>query len=246
MRMKNNNNNIKMKNTKTNPKTTQNNKTQRRPDHTFHGVRDAVLADVLANPQANMDMTLDASGNLNRNFVIAPFGVKTPRLTVTGGNLVGTPQMYYSPSLAWLYSTAINFEQYRITNARAVFVGNTTVDTHGFITIASSPDHGDFKSQGINRANGAGAKTFALSSSANKELSVQLNIDPSWKKITALTVALSGTINVDLLPLNTVNDLIASSVSISVNGGPSDAYIGMMVVVYDVEFRHPISYIMNR
>lgn len=234
--------NIKMKNTKT----TQNKKTQRRPDHTFRGVREAVLSDVMASPHNNMDMTLDADGNLTRSFTIAPFGVKTPRLTVTGGNLVGSPHQFSNPCLAWLYSTAINFEQYRVTNARAVFVGNTTADTVGFITIASSADHGDFYSQAISRATGVGAKSFALSSSANKELSVQLNIDSTWKKVTANTVALSGTINIDLLPLNSINDIIATSVCVSVNGGPSHAFIGMMAVIYDVEFRNPISYTVNK
>lgn len=218
------------------------NNNMKRQSHVFRGVRDMLTNDGSDSSSLSYTISTDANGAATAAFGLAPLGIKSVIATATGSTVSWTSTVTSPPRLPWLWNQARNFERYRVTRAVLCFIGNVGSTTTGRILLDSSTDYADLttpQTLGL----GAGGRMFDLASSASKELRFQMDVDTSWKKVSASTV-LTSTSN-SIIPVNSVNDLIFSAGFVTIVGGPGTQLVGNLVLEYDVEFRDPIAYGAN-
>lgn len=213
----------------------------------FNGIRDPVVSDATVLTPSMVTAVADASGNYSVAIPFCPLGMNGGQVnsTTSSGATFTTNTNTVPPKLPFLWNQSRNFERYRITRAVLVFVGNVGSTTVGRITLGSSTDYSDlFTTQLI--ATSVGDKTFDLASSASKELRFQMDVDSSWKKISATLLNFPFSNSV-IVPVNTANDLCFSMGFVTITGSTQtgSAPIGNMFVEYDVEFKDPISFTVN-
>lgn len=205
-------------------------KTRQSQVHTYRSVKDNVVTDARSGTLASMPF---AAGTTTV-FSLNPLGV--------GGTSTGAGATVYlveSPHLPWLFTTAKNFEMYRITNARLVVVANNSTTATGNFAVVSSPDFSDSSAVSIATAGTA----YPMSGLANKDVRVPLRTDSSWKKVSYLTnqvFTISGSTYV--ANINSANDIIFGNVVVTVN---STSALGLVYLEYDVEFKYPINNLVN-
>lgn len=214
--------------------------------HAYRGIRDIILNDTRGNVVSSI--TTNASGAGNISGMMMPLLLTSPQ-TGSGGTPATNDVVAYA-RCNWFASTAKNFQSYRITRAVLIWVGNVGSTSPGTINMFGSRDVMD-ATTGLQTAYivGQDSKSFDLASSANKEQRLQMPVDPSWKKITSTLNRLgndgfNGT-QYSVVPVNSVNDLIAFSWYIQVVGGPASTNVGNAFIEYDVEFKGPISPVLN-
>jgi hypothetical protein len=235
------------------PNKNQKMKTGNRPQHLFKSVRDPVVVSASGGAAAGMaSMTTDSSGNAQYTTSFAPLGYNgiTTSNAVAGSKTVFSSQLYQFPSLPWLYNQARNFERYRVLRAVLIAVGNLGSGATGRMLLDSSTDVADNASV-ISTSTSTGGKVFDVGSLANKEARFQLDVDTSWKKVSAQTYSITSDGAV-CCPISTANDLSFTNVyfkCIGVSASSAAPVAGTIVaefyMEYDVEFRDPISYAVN-
>lgn len=188
------------------------------------------------------------------NFVLSPLGLVCA--TLVSGVFSNVASSFADfPHLRKLYNLASDFRYYRVTSGKLIFTPNVGSAQIGQVVLASSRDPSDsFTSAQIAYSSGPNYKTFNLSST-NKETSVPLDIDSSWKKVSAyLTVpastsAMHGNVNnTGLVPVSTVADLSFSCVSINVINPVASAFdvnYGVVTIEYTVELKGIIDSAVN-
>lgn len=213
--------------------------------HAFRGVREPLLA-------VYSSKTVQSLTPVNGTVTVT--GTLCPEGLVGVGYSTSLPgfqsQTMEDCHLAWLYNQSGNFGYYRVTRAKLVFVGNAGSAITGTLNLFGSRDALDVGT-GINTAymQGTGSKSFDLASSSAKELSLNLPVDSSWKKVSKyLTVP--GNVNpftstaTGFVNANSVGDLAFSSFAAQIVSGPNQN-CGSLFLDYDVEFKDPMSVSMN-
>ncbi|APG76478.1 hypothetical protein 3 [Hubei tombus-like virus 4] len=197
--------------------------------HLYRGVKDNLVTDARA---ASLSASVPGA-NATVTYCLAPLGFGGQK---TADGLVSLVEF---PHLPWLYQTSKNFELYRITNAKVCFVANSATTATGNFSVMSSPDYSD----GANSSFATNPTGYPMSGLANRDVKVPLRIDPSWKKVSYVTMQLYGAgTNAINYAINTVNDLCFGSFTVSMN---SSTTVGLIYIEYDVEFKNPINNLMN-
>lgn len=164
------------------------------------------------------------------SMVLAPVGLDGLN------NGTGAIETIEKPHLPWLWKTAPNFMEYRVTRASLVVVGLQGSTATGQMTVVSSTDFADIGPTNLG-TNAVGGTGFALADLANKNKVVPLRCDTSWKKVSSLTAMVLGNVRVSL---SSCDDLLFTTFSYVIAGAPSGDVV-TFYIDYDVEFRGPIS-----
>jgi len=190
----------------------------------------------------------DASGNASLTYALSPLGIKGLSGVSSAGGVAFSSTQFYSPYFPFLYNQARNFERYRVLNATFIVVGNVGSTATGRIVIDSSTDMAD-NTSAVTVGTSTGGTVFDLASLATREKRVQLDVDTSWKKVSAETFNVVNNLGT-ALPVSTGNDLSFTSVYISLVAATQAGSLGAFTAAnffleYDVEFRDPISFGVN-
>lgn len=210
--------------------------------HSFKNVRDTLCENAAAGTLVPAVILTNASGGSFTSTVLAPntlIGCKVSSGTVS-------EEVVLTPTLPWLYRTAVNFSSFRVTRATLVFVGNIGSTTQGFVAMKGYSDPAD-SFPTLTRANAVGAnvKSFNLAEAAGKEQRLPLPVDSRWKRNTSYLSKLSSTYpftgSGGILNFSTIGDASFSSFALVSVGCPNSTVIGELYLEYDVEFKDPIS-----
>lgn len=225
-----------------------------RSNHLFTGCRDAItyVAGQSSTPgTAAYYLTTSTGGNVSYGTSLSPMGLGAA--TYSSSTYAGAIQgNVANPLLRGLYNRSQDFQWYRVLRAKFVFVGSVGSTTSGTITLAGYADPGDVSNptiQGL--TSGPGTRTFDLSNSATRELSVPIPVDTAWKKCSwvlsqpGAAPPFTGSSTSTIVPLSTVSALCFAGVSLSVTGAPASTTMGFMYIDYDVEFKTPIEPTLN-
>lgn len=222
------------------------NSQKRNNSHIYRQVRDIICDDAFT--YAVHTANSNASGLASGAFVLHP----GPLTSVYYTGTKFAPINVAFPHLPWLQKTSSNFARYRILNAKLVFVGNVGSTASGTIVLAGYTNSIDANSSlQLAFAQGNNVKSFDLARASGKELVVPIPIDSSWKNVSAMLMAPGDTYpfvapSSAIVPLNTVDSLSFGSVAYTIIGAPASATLGQFFVVYDVEFKDPISVNLNK
>lgn len=228
--------------------------------HRFVGVRDAILTGGTGStPGANpLAINTNAGGATSGSFPLCPLGLSGAKLnTTTPQNFVNSsPGNVSAPVMRNLFYRAQDFQWYRVTRAKLVFVGAQGSNVTGVITLVGYASAIDVNlGTGIPQLSGPSTRTFDLSAAGSKELSVPIPVDSAWKKVSS-TLSVIGSsppffgAGDTLVPVSSVDDLCFGAVSYVVGSGPtgtgSGAYVGTLFIDYDVEFKGVIDPAVNQ
>jgi len=214
--------------------------------HVFRGCREAFLGvGTNGSPGTNVaTLTSSSGGTANYAAVVCPLGLSGAKLT---SGLFTSGNVFHSPPLRGLFNKCVDFQWYRITRAKLVFVGSVGSTATGTLTLAGYTDPVDC---GIITTSAylssASTKSFDISTLSSKEASVPVPVDTSWKKVSAVTTEAYNTypfVQSDasgVSVLNTVADLSVGGISVSIVNAGSAVLIGTVYLDYDLELRGPI------
>lgn len=202
--------------------------------HGFRNIREMVCLDQGVTPPAPLPL----NANSTATFVIAPFGIYGAQLK-SGPTLV-TNVAIDTAHFKWLLTTAVNFQEYRITRASVVVVGTVPSTATGNFTVASSKSYTDILA-GQTPSYANSGPGVAVATLASKDYRVPITVDTKWKIVSNKTVVVNSD-SITFAPVNTVDDLSCCSVAISNN---STQALGIAYLDYDVEFRGPINPSLN-
>lgn len=230
-------------------------KTQRPTNHAYRGCRDIVLSNSGTGSPGTTTVQLGFNSSGTASFVgaFAPLGLGGAPLTANAA-VLGPPVIgnIASPLLRGLWNKSQDFQMYRVTRAKCVFVANTGSTTSGQLIMAGYTDPLDVSNltQNAYVSSTESARTFNLASASTKELSVSIPVDTSWKKVTGFVTVTGSTAPFTggssmLIPVNSVNDLCFGAVSVLVQGGPASGSAGTLYIDYDVEFKGLIDTSVN-
>lgn len=215
-------------------------------------VREEIVQGSGANPGTTVPrVTTDASGTSSSGFALSPLGLTASSLS-SGAFVAGSTGNVDPPHLRKLFNLASDFRMYRVLSGKLVFVPNYGANVTGQLALSSSRDVADSgNSAQIAYASAANYRVFNLSQ-VNKEFSIPLDVDSSWKKVTSV-LSVPNNVPPFLGPVstavsihvNTTNDLCFTSVACTVNTGPASASVGVLVVDYEVEFKGLIDSAVN-
>jgi len=220
-------------------------KTASKPVHKFTGIRETILANVTGN--VVFPVISNASGTTNGCVPLNTGGLTS--VAISGSTFVVST---VDPAhLKWLQNQSANFGSFRVSRAKIIFVGNVGSTATGTLNIQGFKDVLD-SGLALSTAfvGGNNGKVFDLASSSAKELSINLPVDSSWKKVSsnvavpANLLPFSGVVG-GIAIVNSVNDLCFSSFAYQVTGAPASVSLGTFVLDYDVEFSQPESYLLN-
>lgn len=228
-----------------------NNKKISKSVHSFPGCREAFLT---TGPRANPGTVqyaapTDVNGAGSCAFVVAPLGLTSVTLS---GTTFSAPVYgnVYGPTLRGMFNKCTDFQWYRVTRAKFVFVGAYGSTVTGNITLVAYSDPIDISvSTGANYLSGPNTRTFDIANAAGKELSVPVPVDTSWKKCSSILTCASnaypfvGATASGFVPVSTVADLACAGVAASWNGfstggAPvSTGNMGSFYLDYDLELK---------
>jgi hypothetical protein len=200
----------------------------------FNAVCDPVVVSAFPSTPVLTNLTTDTGGNGSITIAFSPIGI-------TGVNpTTSTTTQIESPHSPWLYSTSRNFGSFRVLRANLVVVGTVGSIVTGNVMFHSSRDYSDTSSD--TAIIPVGGAQFDLATLAQRNKVLPLQVDTTWKKVSATTVRFSSGA---LISSNSINDLIFSSFTMRVNGGPVSATVCSFYVEYDIEFMNPMAVSFN-
>lgn len=190
--------------------------------------------------------------NTGGAYCLTPLGL-TGAVLSAGVYTNGTIGNVDPPHLRKLNNLAIDFQSYRVLSGKFVFIPSVGVTTPGQIVLATSRDAIDGATlPQVAFATGTSSRVFNLS--VGKEVSVPMDVDSSWKKVTSVltqagnTMPLGGTaLNTTLVSFNSIADLSFSTVSwlLTNTSNTVTTNYGVFAVEYEVEFRGLIDVAVN-
>lgn len=195
-------------------------------------------------------LTTNASGIVNDQLFLCPFGLTAASLSTSAWSN-GAANNVEKPHLRKLFNVASDFRQYRVLSGKLTFVPNIGANTAGLLTMSSSADPFDMvTATAVAYSSGPSYKTFQLSS--NKEVSIPLSVDSSWKKNSAVLSCPmgsvfdgSGTATNVVVNVATLDDLCFSALGFNVQSATASTFVGTFRLDYEVEFRGLIDVASN-
>lgn len=221
-------------------------------NHKFLSCRDNVLAGGTGGTpgMGTLAITTNVSGSASGSFPLCPVGLTGVRV-ISGAPTVGATGNIAAPNLRGLYNRAIDFQMYRVTRAKLVFVGAIGSTAAGILTLSgytSAIDVSLLTTQA--QITGPNTRVFDLANSSSRELSVPIPVDSAWKKVSSIlsTVGVSvpfyGT-NDTIVPVSNVDDVCFGGCSYLVSNAAVSTYVGTLYIDYDVEFKGVIDPSVN-
>lgn len=233
---------------------------QNRPKagHSFPGCREPFLN---PGPRSGAsaqvyNLTTDSGGSVVFQQVLAPIGLTSTVLS-SGNYTAGTYGNVTGPPLRGLYNKASDFQWYRISRARLIFVSNMGSTATGQITLSGYTDPADTLAVTTQAyVSGANTKTFDISAGAGKELSVPVPVDSTWKKVSSVmsypgnAFPFTGAAATSFVAVATVSDLACGAVGAYITGFSmgtlvGGAFVGTLHLEYDIEFKGVIDSAVN-
>lgn len=221
--------------------------------HIYKGCRDAVTVPQpgATPPSAAALISSGTDGTYSFGTCLHPMGLTSTTLGASTYAAGGTGNVQ-GPPLRGLYNKAVDFQWYRITRAKFVFVPVITTTNKGQITLSAYTDPFDIaNTTTTGQVSGQYTKSFPIAATATRECSVPIPVDSTWKKCTSIltvpgnvfpfTAASAGAIAI----VNTVADLTFGAVFARVVGADVSIPIGTFYIDYDVEFKAPIDSSVN-
>lgn len=205
----------------------------------YSKIVDPICDDATANPPV-----ASGYGSGSTWIALSPVGIKGTIGTAPGGGgaVSWTYQVIAPPRLPWLYNTARNFEEYRVTRAVLVCKNNSGTTAAGDVILDSDSDFVDVGTGNITLGTSTGGTVRPYST---REVRHQMDIDTTWKKVSGFTAYNSGTVT---YPVNSVNDLIFTTGYYALVGTTASQLATTacnLFVEYDVQFRHPCAFTSN-
>lgn len=238
-----------------------NNKTKRVVvNHAFKNCRDALT--VPSGGSATPSQTVftaasDTTGAGRIGWILAPIGLTATTSDGTGIVKNGPPCNLLTPPLRGLFSKAVDFQWYRITRAKLIFVSNQGSTIAGQITLSAYTDPSDVAvgTYGA-QLSSVSTKTFDLASAVSKEITIPIPVDSAWKRSSSILSVVGNSFpyqasgpNTSVI-INTVADLVCGAIGVSwygvsLNGTAAVTNLGVFYVDYDAEFKGPIDQFVN-
>jgi hypothetical protein len=216
--------------------------------HVYLGLRDNLTTPQAGStpPTTVLDLLTNSSGSLSVGVVFTPLGLTSTGLGASSYTQGGTGNVL-APNLRGLFSKAADFQMYRVTRARLVFITGVSSNTTGSITLSGYTDPFDIaNTSSAITVSSVNTKAFPLSQAAVKNPSIPIPVDSSWKKVSSIlnvpgnVFPFNGANAGLLVNVNTVSDLSFGAVFIRILGAPSSTSVGTCYLDYDVEFKNPI------
>lgn len=228
-------------------------------NHVYKGLRDTLLVPAPGQTVTNaFTATTDANGNGNFAQVLTPLGVTSATLGASSYT-DGTPGNVTGPAMRGFFYKASQFQMYRVTRAKLVFVSALGNNAYGSITMAAYTDPADVASNtyDITLAT-ANTRKFDVANASAKEISIPVPVDTSWKKVSTyltrpgniypMTAATAGSLAV----YATIADISFGALSVvwqqvgTAGTTTAGSVVGQFQLDYDVEFKNPIDQSLNR
>lgn len=216
--------------------------------HVFKGLREVFL---IPGPRSGVTstpytFTTAVDGSAGFGQILCPLGLTSTTLGASSytqgtlGNVTGPP-------LRGLYNRSLDFQWYRVTRAKFVFISSLGSTVTGVLSLSAYSDPSDVTngSPTIYSAS-VNNRVFDLSTASHKEVSVPVPVDSAWKKCTTILTQpgnvfpFTGANAGSLAVVNTVADLSFGAVSAYIQSAPASTLIGGFYLDYDVEFKNPI------
>lgn len=222
-------------------------------NHAYKGLREPFLT---PGPRANAStsvfyLTADSSGNANFAQILAPLGLTSVTLGASAYT-AGTLGNVTGPPLRGLYNRCVDFQWYRVTRAKLVFVSAVGSTVIGQVTLAGYTDPADVAASTIQTyLSGTGTRTFDLASASTREISVPIPVDSTWKKCSSVlsvpgnSYPYTGASAGSLASVANVSDLSFGAVQCNLAAGTANQYVGTLHLDYDIEFKNPIDFSIN-
>lgn len=222
------------------------------------GLRTTIREELTKGTPTGIDATavaaiIPANGTAaSYSYALGPAGLRSAYYSGSGFLAGGNVD---PPHLRKLFNIASDFKYYRVLGGKLIFVPNYGSTQSGQIVLSSSRDVGD-SSQAAQAAYSSSVnyRTFNLSQ-VNKEISIPLDVDSAWKKVTSVlsvpgqTSPFNGSAgSATIIPMNTVNDLCFTGISMTVTNPSavaSETNYGVFMLSYDVEFKGLIDAVVN-
>lgn len=225
---------------------------RRKPQHLYLNCRDSFSVPSVGSIQNGaLLLSSDANGAVSFGVVLNPMGLTAATLSASAWNQ-GVAGNVMAPQFRGLYNKAIDFQWYRITRAKFVFVAVTSSNTTGQATLAGYSDPMDIANTTFGgNISGPNTKSFTLSSGSTREFSVPVPVDTSWKKVSSVLTYPAGAFpfvgnsTTTLVTVASVADLSFGAVSLRVTGAPASSALGSLYLDYDVEFKGPVDPYVN-
>lgn len=225
---------------------------KRSQNHVFPQLREQLLVQAPGPTPGSAGSTAstNASGSGSGSWILNPLGITGATLsgstfTYTYGNVVGPP-------LRGLYNRAVDFQWYRVSRAKFVFVSSVGSTTPGQMTLSAYTDPLDVGNLTYPAYSSSGStKVFDLATVATREASIPIPVDSSWKKVSSMTVLpgnsypFVATSASTLVCANSVADLCFGAVSATWTSNVVSGNLGAFFIEYDVEFKSPIDPAVN-
>lgn len=205
----------------------------------YRSVVDPVLVDA-----TSLSPSLVAANTNGVGATAGAAALNTLGLQATSSGAAPSNVTVDTPHLPWLYSTARNFEEFRVTRAVLTVVGlQLGSTTQGTMSLMSSTDYVDaaIAAPTVGGLITGGAQ-FQLADLANRNYNMPLDVDTAWKKVSKVASLVSGT---TILPVSSFDDLCFSNFTYAISNGPISVPVCTFYVTYDVEFRRPVSFTIN-
>lgn len=238
------------------PKKNNNNNRQAVRDGLRTKVREEVMIGSAGGPGSNVvNLTVPPSSSSSSvSMPLNPAGLGCA--TYASGGFVNTsgPNVDY-PHLRKLNTLAADFRYYRVLSGKLIFTPNVGSTSAGQVVLSSSRDVSDSGiSAQIAYASGPNYRVFNLSG-VGREISIPLDIDTAWKKVSYVLTCSGGTSPYlgagpvsALIPVNSVADLCFTSIAVTVNNAPLQSgasLYGYVTVEYELELKGLIDSTVN-
>jgi hypothetical protein len=222
--------------------------------HTFRGCREAVVVGGSGAPGTTpLNIVSNASGAASGSFALSSIGLTSVVISGPTAFTNGVQGNVSKAALRGLYYRANEFQWYRVTRAKLIFVGSVGSTMTGSLTLAAYTDPMDVNNNTTlaTLSSSASTRAFDLAASSSKELSVSIPVDSSWKKIASDICVSSDTApffgtNAGFIAVNSVSDLCFGAISWYAQGSVATTNLGTLFIDYDVEFKGPIDPSVNR
>lgn len=192
---------------------------------------------------------------VNGTAILSPVGLSAAFLSASTTFTQGSFGAVENPHLRKLYNLALDFKYYRVTRGKIIFTPNVGSTTTGQLVMASFRDPMDASTvPQVAYASGPSYRVFNLSNT-NKEISIPMDLDSSWKKITSVlsipggSAPFSSTAGASaLITVNSASDLSFTTFSWLLTNpvaNTNSVTYGNFSAVYEVEFKGIIDSAIN-
>lgn len=185
-------------------------------------LRTEPLVDDASNNAPSNVVRTDGSGNYNFLRCMSPRGVMG--VDVSTQTVVTT----IAPALVDLRADALRANQYKVRVATLIFTPSAGSQVSGQVIVKSS------QNAMFSTANSSDPDVRVIPLSKTSPTRFNVNVSGGWKSTDPETLQVSGN---NLTVKSTIDDIVFSTIALSVVGGPQNQRVGTLSLEYDPAFR---------